>query len=340
MTTPHTTQRHDVVEALLDEARAITTAAERLDTASIDKALAILVGCTSKVVVSGVGKSGIVARKIAATLSSVGLVSLYLNPLDALHGDLGVVAEGDVILLLSNSGETQELLAVLPHLRRRGTQIISIVGNLQSTLGRTSDVALDASVDAEVGPHNIVPTSSTTVAMAIGDALATVWMQRRQVSADDFATNHPGGQLGKRLTLFVRDLMVPIDKVRPIASSTSLVEVIDEITTVGIGAIWVRDSASQKAIDGIITDGDLRRALKMNKPDTWASLRAADIMTKDPITIADDVLAIHAIERMERNNKKAITLLPVVGSTGVVTGILRLHDLVQAGLITQSASGD
>ena len=161
----------------------------------------------------------------------------------SLHGDLGVVAEGDVVLLLSNSGETQELLTVLPHLRRRGTQIISIVGNVSSSLGRMSDVALDASVDAEVGPHNIVPTSSTTVAMAIGDALATVWMQRRQVSADDFATNHPGGQLGKRLTLFVRDLMVPIERVAPVQSSTSLVEVIDEITKVGIGAIWVRDAS-------------------------------------------------------------------------------------------------
>ena len=340
MTKPNSSQNHDVVEALLDEARAITTAATRLDTAAIDRALAILEGCTSKVVVSGVGKSGIVARKIAATLSSVGLVSLYLNPLDALHGDLGVVAEGDVVLLLSNSGETQELLTVLPHLRRRGTQIISIVGNLSSSLGRMSDVALDASVDAEVGPHNIVPTSSTTVAMAIGDALATVWMQRRKVSADDFATNHPGGQLGKRLTLFVRDLMVPIDKVPPVKSSTPFVEVIDEITKVGIGAIWVRDASSSKGIDGIITDGDLRRALKANGPETWSGLRAADIMTKDPITIDEGVLAIHAIERMERNNKKAITLLPVVGDGGKVTGILRLHDLVQAGLITQSTSGD
>lgn len=321
-----------VIEAILHESAAISAAAHRLDHLSISKAIGILEQCYQKVVLSGVGKSGIVGRKIASTFSSVGLVALYLNPLDALHGDIGVVAPGDVMILLSNSGETKELLALLPHLRRRGTSVISIVGRLDSSLARGSDVALDAGVDTEVGPHNLVPTASTAVAMAIGDALAAVWMQRRNISPDEFATNHPAGELGKKLTMVVRDLMVPINRVRPVESTTPLLEVIEQLTAFGIGAVLVHDPHSAHAIDGLITDGDLRRALRSSPTNLWAELKAQDIMTRDPITIGELVLAVDAIQMMEHNSKKAISVLPVVGVTGSIVGVLRLHDLVQVGL--------
>ena len=328
-----------VVEALLHEAAAITAAAHRLDPLSLSKAIGILEQCNQKVILSGVGKSGIVARKIAATFSSVGLVALYLNPLDALHGDIGVVAPGDVVILLSNSGETRELLAILPHLRRRGTSVIAIVGRLESSLARESDVALDAGVKAEAGPHNMVPTASTAVAMAIGDALTAVWMQRRNISPDEFAINHPAGELGRKLTLVVRDLMVPVDQVRPVACSAPFLEVIEQLTAYGIGAVWVRDRHSAREIDGLITDADLRRALRSNPTESWAQLTAQDIMTHDPITVSEFVLAVDAIKMMERNTKKPISVLPVVGATGSVVGVLRLHDLVQAGLSDPKSGG-
>jgi arabinose-5-phosphate isomerase len=168
--------------------------------------------------------------------------------------------------------------------------------------------------------------------MAIGDALATVWMQRRQITPDEFATNHPGGQLGKRLTLFVRDLMIPIDRILPLLTSAPLVQVVEELTRYGIGTVWVRDAQSNKAIDGIITDGDLRRSLRAHEPANWATLTAGTIMTADPITVDGDALAFEAMKKMERNNKKAISVLPVANLDGKIIGILRLHDLVQAGL--------
>lgn len=328
-----------VIEALLHEAAAISAAAYRLDKLSISKAIGILEHCDQKVILSGVGKSGIVARKIASTFSSVGLVAVYLNPLDALHGDIGVVAPGDVVILLSNSGETKELLAILPHLRRRGTSIISIVGSLESSLARESDIALDAGVDTEAGPHNLVPTASTAVAMAIGDALAAVWMQRRNISPDEFATNHPAGELGKKLTLSVRELMVPVERVQPVECSATLLEVIEQLTAFGIGAVWVHDRYSAREIDGLITDADLRRALRSNPTDLWAGLTAQEIMTRDPITIDELVLAVDALKMMERNPKKSISVLPVLGAAGSVVGILRLHDLVQAGLGDSKADG-
>lgn len=328
-----------VIEALHHEAAAISAAAYRLDPLSISQAIEILVQSDQKIIVSGVGKSGIIARKIASTFNSVGLMAIYLNPLDALHGDIGVVALGDVVILLSNSGETQELLALLPHLRRRGTSIISIVGSLESSLALASDVALDAGVKAEAGPHNLVPTASTAVAMAIGDALAAVWMQRRNVSPNEFATNHPSGELGKKLTLAVRELMVPVRLVKPIECAAPLLEVIEQLTAFGIGAVWVHDRDSSREIDGIITDGDLRRALRSNPTNLWAGLMAQDIMTRDPITIDEFVLAVDALRMMESNAKKTISVLPVVGSAGTIVGILRLHDLVQAGLSDPKAGG-
>ena len=324
-----------LTRCLVEEAAAIAAAAERLPGDQVERALQMLDACATqraKLVITGVGKSGIVARKIAATFASIGLTAIYLNPLDALHGDLGVVAPDDLALLLSNSGETEELLQILPHLKRRGTSRMALVGRVNSSLARGCDVVLDGSVDREVCPLNLAPTASTAVAMAIGDALAAVWMERRGVSPEDFALNHPAGSLGRQLTLTAEDLMVPVARLVPLMSATALPEVIAHLTADGVGACWVARQDDPTKIHGLITDGDLRRALQTHRADDWSRLTAADLMTEDPITVPATTLAIEAIERMERNRRKAIGVLPVVDGRQRMKGLLRLHDLVQAGL--------
>jgi len=237
-----------------------------------------------------------------------------------------------VCLLLSNSGETSELIEVLPHLKRRGAARIALVGRAESSLARGSDVVLEASVDREVCPLNLAPTASTAVAMAIGDALAAVWMERRGISPADFAINHPAGSLGKQLTMTVADLMVPAEQLPALSPNTCLPEVISQLTQGSIGSGWVEDPQNQGRLCGLITDGDLRRALRDHSPDTWGNLKASDLMTADPITVTSDLMAVDAIQRMENNRRKPIAVMPVVNNNGVLEGILRLHDLVQAGL--------
>ncbi len=324
-----------LTNCLKEEAAAIDAVAKRLPDDQVEAALTLLEKCAqnkSKLVLTGVGKSGIVARKIAATFSSIGLMAIYLNPLDALHGDLGVVAPDDVVLLLSNSGETEELLQILPHIKRRGTSRIALVGKTQSSLAHQCDVVLDAGVDKEVCPLNLAPTASTAVAMAIGDALAAVWMERRGISPEDFALNHPAGSLGKQLTLTAADLMVPVGKLSPLESNTALPDVVAHLTTDGVGACWVSRKDDEKRIQGLITDGDLRRALQTHSPTDWDDLKAHDFMTVDPITVFGFTLAIDALEQMERNRRKSIGVLPVVDQEKNMLGLLRLHDLVEAGL--------
>ena len=320
---------------LQEEASAISSCAKRLDDHQVEKALDLLDTCfksKSKVIITGVGKSGIVARKIAATFSSIGLMAIYLNPLDALHGDLGVVSQEDICLLLSNSGETLELLEILPHLKKRGNSCIALVGNSKSTLAINCDVFLETYVDREVCPLNLAPTASTAVTMAIGDALASVWMQRNGISSVDFAINHPAGSLGKKLTLKVEDIMIPVKDIKPLKKITNFLDVISRITADGIGSGWVEDPECKGKILGLITDGDLRRGLKVKKFDDWGELVAEDLMNLDPITIYPDALAVEALNLMEQNHKKPISVLPVVKETNIMVGLLRLHDLVQSGL--------
>ena len=242
------------------------------------------------------------------------------------------MAPDDVCLLLSNSGETSELLAILPHLKRRGTARIALVGRADSSLAHGSDVVLKASMDREVCPLNLAPTASTAVAMAIGDALTAVWMERRGISHADFALNHPGGSLGKQLTMTVADLMVPAANLEPIHPQTSLPDFISTLTQGAIGSSWVEDPADPGRLLGLITDGDLRRAQRSHGPERWPKLTAEQLMTADPITINADLLAVEANQRMEHNRCKPITVLPVVYEKGQLHGLLRLHDLVQAGL--------
>lgn len=323
-------------KCLLEESKAISQAASKLDPCEVEKAIKFLESCglsKNKLIVTGVGKSGIVARKIAATFSSIGLASFYLNPLDALHGDIGIVGNGDVCILISNSGETKELLEILPHLKIRNTSLIALVGDIKSTIADECDAILEANVDKETCPLNLAPTASTSVSMAIGDALATVWMEKNKISSKDFALNHPAGQLGKKLTLTLSKLMVPISKISPITNNTSIEEIIIKITSGGMGITWVKESDSQNKIVGIITDGDLRRALKREKMNSWKDLTAKEIMTKDPITISFRASISETIDLMECNNKKPISTMPVLSDDDEVLGIIRLHDLIQTGLI-------
>ena len=336
-----------LTSCLEGEAAAIAAAARRINSTQVEAALKLLEGCRqrrAKLVLTGVGKSGIVARKIAATFSSIGLTAVFLNPVDALHGDLGIVAPDDVALLLSNSGETEELLAILPHLRRRGTALIALVGRLESSLANGSDVVLDSSVDREVCPLNLAPTASTAVAMAIGDALAAVWMERAGISPEDFAINHPAGSLGRQLTLTVADLMVPATALDGLSPEAPLAEVIGRLTEGSngkgsLGAAWVRASANPELMAGLITDGDLRRTLQQHDPASWATIRADAMATADPITVTPQTLAVAALELMERNPRKAISVLPVVepSQPHQLLGLLRLHDLVQAGFTSTAA---
>jgi arabinose-5-phosphate isomerase len=248
----------EVQSVLRIESDAIAQTATRLDPVSVERVVDLLAECKGKVVIVGVGKSGIIGQKIAATMTSAGTAALYLHPSDALHGGLGIVQATDVVIMLSNSGETDEIIAMLPYLKNRHVAIVAIVGNVNSTLARRADVVLDASVDKEACPLNLAPTTSTTVALAIGDALAMTVMKVKGLTSDDFAVNHPAGRLGKRLTLRVGDLMHCDGENPTIAMGSSWVEVVRAISKGGLGAVCVIDEAGRLA--GIITDGDLRSA--------------------------------------------------------------------------------
>ena len=323
-------------KCLLEEAKAISQAAKKLNHLEVQKAIEILEICgkkKNKLLVTGVGKSGIVARKIAATFSSIGLVSIYLNPLDALHGDLGIVGSEDVCILISNSGETKELLEIIPHLKLRKSLLIALVGNTNSSIAKNSDSVLEATVDKETCPLNLAPTASTSVAMAIGDALATVWMEKNKVSTEEFAKNHPAGQLGKKLTITIAELMVPIDKIKPIFIDAKLEEIIIKISSGGIGITWVQDFKEDKKVIGVITDGDLRRGLQKCTKKRWQDITAKDIMTKNPVTINDSASINETIDLMECNSKKPISAIPVLKKDNEIIGMIRLHDLIKTGLI-------
>ena len=318
------------------EANSIIECAKRIDSEEVERALDILIKCfenRSKVIITGVGKSGIVARKIAATFSSIGLMSIYLNPLDALHGDIGVISEDDSCILISNSGDTKILLDIIPYLKKKCLNTISIVGKIDSLLAQKTDVFLNASVDKEACPLNLVPTASTSVAMAIGDSLAAVCMERRGISYSDFAINHPSGSLGKRLILKVDDVMILSNNLVSVSPEKKLPEVLLIINNNKIGCCIVQDK--EKFI-GLITDGDLRRALHNKSQAKWGNLKAKDIMTKDPITIKSGELAISALKKMKTNKKNtSISQLPVLkneDNKNPIIGIVRFQDLVDAGI--------
>lgn len=316
-------------ELLRHEAAAINSTAQRLQPEQIERAVELLVGCVGKVVLTGIGKSGFIARKVAATLTSTGTRAIFLHPSDALHGDVGILESSDLVILLSNSGETDEVIAMLPYLKHRAVPLIAIVGKLDSTLARNADVVLDASVDKETCPFNLAPTASTTVALAVGDALALTLMQIKGLTPEDFALNHPAGRLGKRLSLKVADLMRSGAENPTVSPASSWLAVVTAISRGGLGAVNVVNDRGILA--GIITDGDLRRAIQKSSPGDLGDLRAETIMTGKPVTVTPDELAYSALQLME-NRPSQISVLPVVDDDQHSVGLLRLHDVVRSGL--------
>jgi arabinose-5-phosphate isomerase len=315
-------------DLLRHEAEAIAAAADRLDETRFTQAVEILANCKGLVATTGAGTSGIVARKIAATLTSTGTPAHYVHPTDALHGGLGVIGRQEVVIAVSNSGETEEISVLLPYLRSREVEVIAIVGNLDSTLAREAAVALDSFAEREAGPHGLVPTASVAVALAIADALALTVMETKGITRDAFAANHPSGRLGRRLTLRVSDVMHGEGVQPTIGSDAPLVEVVGKISDGGLGAVNVVNDNAR--LLGIVTDGDLRRTLQRCSPEQLAELRAEEIMTRDPVVIGPDAMAYEALRLME-DRPSQIAVLPVVAD-GLCVGLVRLHDLVRIGL--------
>jgi arabinose-5-phosphate isomerase len=315
-------------ELLRHEAKAIAAAAERLDEARFAEAVGVLARCKGLVATTGAGISGIVARKIAATLTSTGTPAHYVHPTDALHGLLGVIGRQEVVIAVSNSGETEEISALLPYLRSREVEVIAIVGNLDSTLAREAAVALESFAEREAGPHGLVPTASVAVALAIADALALTVMETKGITRDAFAANHPSGRLGRRLTLRVSDVMHAESTQPTIGPGAPLVDVVGAISDGGLGAVNVIGGGGE--LLGIVTDGDIRRTLQRSRPDQLTELQAEEIMTRSPIVIDPDAMAYEALKLME-DRPSQIAVLPVV-SEGLSVGLVRLHDLVRIGL--------
>lgn len=277
-----------------------------------------------KIIVTGVGKSGKVAKKISSTLSSTGSFSVYLHPTEGLHGDLGIATSRDAVLALSHTGNTDELVRLLPSLKNLGIPIVSICGNANSQLATLSDAWIDGAVEQEACPHNLAPTASTTLALALGDAIAITLMQLRGFDAQGFAKNHPGGALGRRLSLKISALMHRDHLLPMLPPTASMDEVVVMNTQKKLGAVLIVEN--QKLL-GIITDGDLRRALQHR--ESFFTLKASDIMTKTPITAHPEMLAAHALDLME-NRPSQINVLPVMDTEEKPIGIIRIHDLVRS----------
>ena len=307
------------------EAQAIQDVLSRLD-ATFEKAVDLLFACKGRVVLTGMGKSGLVARKISATFSSTGTPSFFLHPAEALHGDLGMLARGDALIAVSYGGETDEIIRLLEALKRLEIPLITLTGNLKSTLAESSDIALDVSVKEEACSLNLAPTASTTVAMAVGDALAISLLERRDFRHDDFAALHPAGRLGKKL-LRVEHLMHAADALPRVSLETKMPDVFHEMSAKKLGMTTVLHPDGKLA--GIITDGDLRRLMEKQGGATLA-LTAGAAMTRNPQTIGPHVLASEALNAME---KKKITSIVVVDESAKVVGVVHLHDLWTLELI-------
>ena len=306
------------------EARAIAALVDRLDE-RFAKAVDLLHGCAGKVVVSGMGKSGLIGQKIAATMASTGTPAFFVHPADGIHGDLGMLARQDALLAISNSGETEEVLKLLPFMERFSIPVIALTGKVHSTLAKNSDVVLDVSVSEEACPLGLAPTSSTTAALAMGDALAIALLQKRGFKEDDFALFHPGGALGHMLLLKVRDLMHQGDALPRIAATAPARDAIREMTSKKLGMTTMVNVKGQLA--GVITDGDLRRFLE--KGNSLTNAKAKDLGNKSPRTIQADALAAKALQTMEQFS---ITSLVVVDGRNRLAGVIHLHDLLKNGV--------
>lgn len=309
-------------EVLEIEATGINSLIDQLDD-NFNRAVNMILGCPGRLIITGIGKSGIIGQKIAATLNSTGTSSFFLHPVEAMHGDLGLVDEQDVVLAISYSGETGELNLLLPSLKKRGVQVIAMTGNVNSSLARFGDAVLNVRVPKEACPLGLAPTASTTAALAMGDALAVVLLNCKQFKASDFRRNHPGGSLGERLKIKVSEVMITGADIPMIGVSAPMVEAVEVMNKRNLGAVLVMAGGD---LAGIITDGDIRRLV--SKGRSVAEMAVTDIMTGDPKTIAADLLAADALSIMQRHE---ITILPVHDQEGRLAGILHLQDLLGKG---------
>jgi arabinose-5-phosphate isomerase len=307
------------------ESEAILGLLQRLD-GTFDRAVKLILECRGRVIVTGMGKSGLIGKKIAATFNSTGLASFFLHPAEALHGDMGLIQAGDLLLMLSKSGQLDEVEPVIAVARRLGVKIVALCGTVHSPLYDRADIALDCSVEAEACPNNLVPTSSSTAALVMGDALAVAMLQARDFTADDFAVLHPGGILGRRLLKHVYELHHTGDAIPLIRSEASVSEMIVEMTSKRLGCAIMIDSNRQ--VTGIFTDGDLRR-LVQSKQDVY-SLKASDVMIPSPKTVPADAVLDAALAIMERHS---ITQLATVDGDNRLAGIIHLHDLLKSKLV-------
>ena len=311
-------------EVIRIESEAVAALEQKIN-ASFQQAVDTLFACKGRVIITGMGKSGIIARKIVATMNSTGTPAIFLHPSDAVHGDLGMVRSDDVVMCISKSGDTQEIRQLLPMFKRIGVPVISMVGNSASHLAQQSDIVLDITVKEEACPHNLAPTSSTTVTLVMGDALAVTLLEKKKFTANDFAMFHPGGNLGKRLLLKIEELAITGDQIPKVSLKASIKDAILEITAKRLGATCVLNADG--TLSGIITDGDLRRLLQ--KTSDISGLTALEVMSKDPKTIRKGTLASIALQEMERYS---ITQLVIVDEEKKPFGVVHLHDLVRAGL--------
>ncbi|MES2464363.1 MAG: KpsF/GutQ family sugar-phosphate isomerase [Armatimonadota bacterium] len=322
---------------LTEEADALRRIAERLD-GVFAQAVQVLCDCTGRVVVTGMGKSGHVGRKIAATLASLGTPAFFLHPAEALHGDLGLVTEDDVVLALSYSGETDELLAILPALRRRGKTLVAMTGGVSSTLATAASLVLDVSIGREACPMNLAPTTSTTTMIALGDALAVAVMEAKGFTRSDYAQIHPAGSLGRRLLLRVSEVMRSGRELAVVHETVSVHDAILAVTQANAGAACVTDEAGK--LTGILTDGDARRYLLSFGLESWTQ-PVREAMTREPRRVVGDPLAAEALDRFEHESGKGgnpIGDLPVVNEAGEPVGMLMLKDLVRAGIVVPDAT--
>ncbi|MEN6414668.1 MAG: KpsF/GutQ family sugar-phosphate isomerase [Veillonellales bacterium] len=315
-------------QVLKIEAAAIEALIPRINEQFIKAAQMILAG-KGRVIVTGMGKSGFIGQKIAATMISTGTPAFFLHPAEGIHGDLGMVTKDDIVLVLSNSGETAEILRILPVIRRIGAKIIAICGRKESSLAQNADLVLDAQVEKEACPLGLAPTASTTAELAMGDALAVVLMSAHKFTREDFAIFHPGGALGRKLLLKVKDMMHTEEENPTVLLDKTVKEALFVITEKGLGATSIVDEAGR--LLGLITDGDIRRGLE--KGYDFLDKKVGDLMTKKPRTIQADKLAAEALNIMEKNKPRPITVLPVVDNDDFVIGMIHLTDLLRQGII-------
>ncbi|MDY6842700.1 MAG: KpsF/GutQ family sugar-phosphate isomerase [Thermodesulfobacteriota bacterium] len=306
------------------EAEAVMGLIEKIDKNFI-RAVELILECKGKVVIIGIGKSGIIGRKIASTFASTGVSAIFLHPVEGMHGDLGMVSKDDVAIVISNSGETSEISQMVPVLRRIAVPFIVITGNSQSSLAKSGDVVLDVSVKEEAGPLGLVPTSSSTATLAMGDALVIALLEKRGFNEEDYALLHPGGIIGRKLLLRVEDIMHTGEEIPLVNESTLMKEALFEITSKGLGITGVKDKNGK--LVGVITDGDLRRALEHGA--NMLNMRASEVMTKEPKTIGKAVLAGKALSEME---KYSITSLFVCSDNKGLVGVVHIHDILKPGV--------